>query len=168
MKKIILLSILLLLSASLFSQNNCAKRQKHTADSLEFAGLLNMAENKCFKFTAEQVLPLAASAIYVGGDGYYVTVRNDSVFCELPFYGRAYNVNLNERGGFHFKEPVTNYKLKVNSKRSKVDITIKVNIPRDNVVFHFTLTGKENSSLSVTSNNRSNISFWGDISNTTE
>ncbi len=168
MKQIILLSILLLLSAPLFSQNQCVKRQKHITDSIDFAGLLNMAENKSFQFSAEQVLPLAASAIHVGGDGYFVTVKNDSVFCELPFYGRAYNVSINERGGFHFKEPITDYKLKVNNKRSKIDITLKVNIPHDNVVFHFTLTGKENSSLSLTSNNRSSISYWGDIINQDE
>ncbi|MBP7509423.1 MAG: DUF4251 domain-containing protein [Prolixibacteraceae bacterium] len=168
MKKIFILSILLLLSAPLFSKNECIKRERHIKDSIEFADLLNMAESKSFLFSTEQVLPMSASAIHVGGDGYYVTVRNDSVFCELPFYGRAYNVNLNERGGFHFEEPIINYKLKVNNKKSKIDITIKVNIPRDNVVLHFTLTGKENSSLSVTSNNRSNISYWGDISNLSE
>lgn len=163
MKTIEIFCVMMLISVSLFSQGLSKKEIKQQADSIAFSNLRQLIEMKNFEFSATHVLPQGSESIVLTTNEYVLIIKHDSIFCDLPFYGRAYQVTPGERGGFHFSKPVTGYKT--NMKNQKIEIEINTVDKNDFFKFFFTLTGNENASLSVISNNRSGISYWGEIKN---
>jgi len=163
MKKIEVFCVMMLISMSLFSQGLSKKEIRYQADSVNFSNLQQLIETKNFEFSATQVLPQSSQSIVLTTNEYGVIIKHDSIFCELPFYGRAYSATPGERGGLHFSEPITDYKMEMSQLKQKIEIAISAKSQNDNFKFYFTITGKENGSLSVNSNNRSGISYWGII-----
>lgn len=163
MKSIEILCVMMLVSVNLFSQGLSKKEIRQKADSVAFTNLQQLVDNKNFEFSASHVLPLQGQSIVLTSDEYSVIIKHDSVFCNLPFYGRAFYVNPGESGGFHFSEPITNYQIKVNKHKQLIELEIDAKKTNDSYKLFFTLTGEENSSLSIISNNRSNISYWGNL-----
>jgi len=51
----------------------------------------------------------------------------------------------------------------VNKHKQLIELEIDAKKTNDSYKLLFTLTGEENSSLSIISNNRSNISYWGNL-----
>jgi hypothetical protein len=90
-------------------------------------------------------------------------VRNDSVFCELPFFGRAYYINPTEPGGFHFEEPIFEKKLTLNDRKMRITLTFQARKPNDWFQCTMIVTGSKNATLTVNSQNRETLSFWGMI-----
>lgn len=165
MKTIETFCVVMLISVSLFSQGLSKKEIKHQADSIEFSNIQQLIDTRNYEFSVHQILPLGGQSIVTTSNEYSVVVKNDSVYSDLPFYGRAYRVNLSDRGGFFFSEPLTGYVTKCDTRKKTIQINFNVKSPDDDIRFNLTVTGKENASLSVISNNRSGISYWGEVKN---
>ena len=120
MKTIEVFCVMMLISMSLFSQGPSKKEIRHQADSVSFSNIQQLIETKNFKFSATQVLPQSSQSIILTTNEYEVIIKHDSIFCDLPFYGRAYAATPGESGGFHFSEQVIDYHMKVNEQKQKV------------------------------------------------
>ncbi len=139
------------------AQNSKKDREKEKA-----ARVQSIVSSKDFVFIAESALPTGGRSFYLTST-YNVSVLNDSVLSDLPYFGRAYSAPLNPaEGGIKFTS--TNFDYKVQSrKRGGWDILITPKDTRD--VRQLFLTASEDgyASLQVTSNNRQPISFRGYI-----
>jgi len=163
MRTALFFCIVVMISTNLFSQENARKVRRKEADSIAFNNIVQLIESNCYKFAATQVLPHASQSIVFTTDEYFVTINKDSIHCSLPFYGRAYTVDPFEWGGFHFSAVITDYKMKVNNRKQKIEIGVTTKTRKENYKLFFTITGNKNASLTVASNNRSTISYWGNI-----
>jgi hypothetical protein len=163
MKAFIIFCVLIMSSISLFPQGLSKKEIRRQADSTAFKNLTEWIGSRNFVFTATQVIPQSSPSRMLTTQEYTVVVKEDSVFCDLPFFGRAFSIAPGETGGFHFAEPIADYTIEVNMRRHKIEMNLKTKTRSDYFNLHFTIYSKKSASLSVISNNRSGISFRGEL-----
>jgi hypothetical protein len=95
---------------------------------------------------------------------YSLTVRNDSAFAFLPFFGRAYVAPYNSNeGGIKFEEKMQDYQIARNKKGNGWEIKFKINIPTHNYQFFLTVFETGKSVINVSSYQRDPIAFYGEI-----
>jgi hypothetical protein len=94
---------------------------------------------------------------------YDVLVTKDTVISYLPYFGRAYSVQFNSTNiGFDFTSTNFDYKI-TTRKKGGWDILIKPKDQNDNQQLSFLIFNNGSASLSITSVNRSPISYQGYI-----
>jgi len=162
-RKIVILGLMLIISANTFSQGISKKEIRKKSDSTEFINIQRLIGSKNFEFSANQVLPQSSASLTLTTNEYWVKIKQDSIFCELPFFGRVYNINPFNTGGFYFSNIVTDYQVKVNQRKQKIEIVISSKNQNDYLKFFFTIIGNKNASLSVMSDNRASISYLGEM-----
>lgn len=93
---------------------------------------------------------------------YSVTIRNDSVFSQLPYFGRAYSIPYGGGQGLMFNAPIDQYTMAMGKRRAaKINFTAKS--PEDQFRFRITIYSNGSSSIDVDMQNRESISFSGDL-----
>jgi hypothetical protein len=149
LKKTILFLVLLLCFYAAYAQNSEVP-------------VRSAIESRKFVFDAQTVLPNAARARQISGEGYEVRVSGDSLVSYLPYFGRVYSAPLNGEGGIKFTSTKFDYAVK-NRKRGGWEIELQPNDITD--VRKLVLTVFENGSatLRAMSNNRQPISFNGTV-----
>lgn len=93
---------------------------------------------------------------------YSVTIRNDSVFSQLPYFGRAYSIPYGGGQGLMFNAPIDQYTM-VMGKRGAAKINFTAKSPKDQFRFRITIYSNGSSSIDVDMQNRESISFSGDL-----
>lgn len=93
---------------------------------------------------------------------YSVIVRNDSVFSQLPYFGRAYSIPYGGGQGLMFKAPIDKYNM-VMGKRGAAKINFTARNSEDQFKFRITIYSNGSSSIDVNMQNRESISFSGDL-----
>ncbi|HPR33346.1 MAG TPA: DUF4251 domain-containing protein [Prolixibacteraceae bacterium] len=154
------LAILLFCALPVFSQNT-RKQERLARRAADFLVMKEQAAGRNFEFVADQALPSGGSSVDLFSNPNHVTFRGDSVFCDLPFFGRAYQVDFRFQGGFHLAGIPNEYTVTEKGKSIRIHFRMKDEF--DNYSFNLTLTGPESATLTVSSNHRSTISYWGTI-----
>ncbi len=125
--------------------------------------ILELIESKQFKFTARSVTPLSGTTINLTST-YDLVVDSAEVEAWLPFYGRAYQTDYGStEGGIKFKEKAKAFDVKVNEKKETYEIRIEVDTPRDSYKLYIQAGESGYASMSVTSNRRQSVSYYGII-----
>ena len=93
---------------------------------------------------------------------YSVTIRNDSVFSQLPYFGRAYSIPYGGGQGLMFNAPIDQYTMAM-GKREAAKINFTAKSPEDQFKFRITIYSNGSSSIDVDMQNRESISFSGDL-----
>ena len=93
---------------------------------------------------------------------YSVTIRNDSVFSQLPYFGRAYSIPYGGGQGLMFNAPIDQYTMSM-EKRGAAKINFTAKSPEDQFKFRITIYSNGSSSIDVDMQNRESISFSGDL-----
>lgn len=150
----ILLSIIVVFSAAGLSYSQNSEPASKDIKSL--------IESRRFEFIAESANPLRGRTIFLS-QGYTFTVRPDSLISFLPYYGRAYQANLDpSSAGIKFTSTDFEYVEKPR-KKGRWEIQIRPrdvpNAPQLNLSIH------ENgrASMRATSIDRESIGFQGYI-----
>ncbi len=137
-------------------------KKEEKADKIQ-----KLIQSKNYVFVAQYALPQTGRTINLTTP-YELKISGDTVFSDLPYYGRAYTTPLNPSdGGIHFTSTKYSYSIK-NRKKSGWDIAI---LPKDNQdVRQMYLTVSENgyASLQVVSNSRQSIGYNGYIADKNE
>ncbi|UUF14188.1 MULTISPECIES: DUF4251 domain-containing protein [Flavobacterium] len=121
-----------------------------------------LIDSKNFVFEAQKVTPQGGRLIILDYNTYFLKFNAEKTTCDLPFFGRGYNVGYGSDGGIKFEGMPENIKIGKKSKNYSVRATVK---GKDDVYdLIFTIFFDGGASLSVTSNNRSPISYDGEIS----
>ncbi len=96
--------------------------------------------------------------------GYGITVRGDSIFSRLPFFGRAYSVPYggSDQGGFFFDAKILNYQS-VPARKGSTVITIETRTNEDSYTYHLTVWDDGNAMIDVDSFNRQGIDYDGTV-----
>lgn len=153
------------------------KKEKKAREAAVFKDLL---ENKQFTFTAQQAYPMAGSARDIasipglnrGGfpfngvawqlnGAYDVVVKQDTVICYLPYFGRAFVAPYGSSDtGIKFTSKDFDYSIKPQRKDGWY-VTIKPNDVQGMQSLQFAVSSSGYTTLQVIDNNRQTISFNG-------
>lgn len=121
-----------------------------------------LIEAKSFMFIAKRALPTGARSIDLTGDNYSVTFQTDLIESILPFFGRAFaGAGYGNDNGMRFKGEPKTFTL----NKAKKNYVIEAVVSDKNETYNLTLTVsfQGSASLFITSNNRSSISYQGQL-----
>lgn len=152
---LLLLGVVLLFGEqSLFAQSKSEKDQ--LAD-----GLKNRIENKQFTVDVTRAQPMSGKSVYLSSP-YSLTLKGDSVYSYLPYYGRAYQLPYGGGDGLRFKEPISHYDVSYN-KKGTARVRFKTRTADDYYQFDIQLFPSGSSTINITPTNRQGISFYGTL-----
>jgi len=92
---------------------------------------------------------------------YMLKFNLENVVCDLPFFGRAFNVGYGSDGGIKFEGKPQN--IRIEQKGKKYLIRTTVNGTNDVYDLLFTIFYDGGTSVNINSNNRASISYDGRI-----
>lgn len=140
-----------------YAQNAKKDREKEKAAKVQ-----SIVKAKDFVFVAESALPMGGRSIFLTSP-YNISVSNDTLLTDLPYYGRAYSAPINpSEGGIRFTSTNFDYNVQAR-KKSGWDILITPKDTRDVRQLYLSTSENGYASLLVSSNNRQAITFTGYI-----
>ncbi len=151
LKKSICISFLfLLIFHSLHAED---KEQMNHMDSLIYSG------NYTIKIT--QIEPSSASTI-LANTIYTLIVKNDSVYSDLPYFGRAYHLNYNQIAGLEMETGISDYTIK-RTRKGFVEASFKSRTKDDKYSWKLLFERNGSVFIRVSMKNKQPIGFSGRI-----
>ena len=138
----------------------CSSSRK--IEKLSANEIKNMVDSSQFIFVAERVAPLRGSTRYLTSR-YDVTVKKDTVNADLPYFGRAYQAQLDpSKGGIHFVS--TDFAYNNNPKNeNEWEVIVKPNDEQNIQQLAFDIFSNGIATLNVVNTHRDPISFYGHL-----
>jgi hypothetical protein len=137
-----------------FGQNNLIEKIKTHTDSII------LSQN--FTFVASQALPTRGESHHLNGD-YVLKITKDTIQSFLPFYGRAYTASFDPNdNGIKFISKDFEYNIKID-KKGNYEIYIRPKDTLNGYQLYLSISQNGYANLSVNSNNRETISFYGKV-----
>ncbi len=158
MKRILLVISLLVAVATVA---HAAKPAKKADKSTMEQGVKERIESRDFTIRVRQALPMSGRAIMLTSL-YSLKIKGDSVYSYLPYFGRAYSIPYGGGEGLIFENVLTDYQAKP-GKRGKMEISFDVRTREDSFRYRVEVYTNGSSYISVTSNNRQEIGFRGEM-----
>lgn len=93
---------------------------------------------------------------------YSLEIRNDSVFSQLPYFGRAYSIPYGGGSGLMFKAPIEKYQM-IYNKRGVAKAELTARSEEDKIKFYFTVYPDGSSNIDATMQQRESIRFSGEL-----
>ena len=140
------------------SDKKAEKERKKLEKEKEVATLV---ESKNFEFKATRALPTGFKSMDLTTNPNYVKFSPDLIVSEMPFYGKAYSVPYGGDSGLKFDGKPDVYK--VEKKNKNYEVEAKVKGKGDFYTISLTISFSGNSTMNIMSNNRSSISYIGEV-----
>lgn len=159
------LSILLLLinvvGFSVSAQEKTKKELKQERELKKQNEIKALIDSQNFVFEAQKATPQGGRLLQLDYNTYFLKFKADSTTCDLPFFGRAYNVGYNGDGGIKFEGKPENVKVETKKNNTILKATVKGKSDVYDLLFSIYYNGS--TTLSVSSNNRAPINYDGII-----
>ena len=156
------LFVVVVITSINFTLSAQEKKSKKEVRQEKFDQTIELINKGDFKFEARRAYPQGGRSIDLTTNYGFITIKQEMAEGDLPYFGRAYTATYGGDGGIKFDGEMLNKKSEVNEKRQKVIFTFEI---RDKDTYKVTMDigYNGNASVSITSNNRSHISYQGDI-----
>ena len=153
-----LLSIVFTISLS----ESIAQSTRPEKKAAEEALVKKSVEEKQYVFSARSANPTGGRSINLTST-YELKVYGDSVICDLPYFGRAFTATAATGGGISFTSTNVEY-TSTDAKKGGWDIKIKPKDVSDIREVNLFISPSGYSTVTVTSNSRQSISYYGTVS----
>lgn len=163
MKKKIMQLVLLILIGTIpavaqKSDRKAERERKRVEKEKEIAALM---DSKNFVFRATRAIPTGYKSVDLTTNPNFVKFSGDLIVSEMPFFGRAYSVSYGGDSGMKFHGKPEVYTLE--QKKRSFEIEAKVKDKNDNFTINLSVSSEGSSTMSISSNNRSTISYNGEV-----
>jgi hypothetical protein len=120
-------------------------------------------ENNDYTIRVNQADPMRWKTVSLTSE-YKLTIRNDSAFALLPFFGRAYAAPYSStEGGIKFEEKMQDYQAIRNKNGNGWEIRFKINLPNFNYHIFLSVFETGKTVIKVNSYQRDSITFYGEV-----
>ena len=157
----VLLFLVSILNFSVSTQEKTKKELKQERELKKQNEIKALIDSQNFVFEAQKATPQGGRLIQLDYNTYFLKFKADSTTCDLPFFGRGYNVGYNSDGGIKFEGKPEN--IRVESKKNNTILKATVRGKSDVYDLLFSIFYNGSTTLSVSSNNRGPISYDGII-----
>jgi hypothetical protein len=160
---IIILSLTFLpgLNVSVFAYAD--EQEKKEKRQRQYEEILALVKSGQFIFEADRAFPQSGSSIDLTTNYGYLKVTDSVATAELPYFGRAYNVDYGGNGGINFSGKANETEISENPAKMRIQYSFEVK-DRDIFKIMMEIGYDGDTSLSVISNDRAAISYSGKIS----
>lgn len=161
MKHLIVITLVLFVAVNINAQET-KKEKKEKLEQERIKQTQMLIDSKYWQFDARRVMPS-------GGQGksltthYTVKLDEQELSSHLPFFGRAFSVDYGSNTSpLSFEGSVKKYEIK-DWKKGGWIIKLQIDKENDLIEYTFTIANTGSATLSVNSNKRQHISFFGEI-----
>lgn len=160
--KFFLMTILFVMSIPIaFSQEKSKKTLRNERKTEHQKQITEMVNSKEFVFVANRALPQGYQAVDMTTNPNSLNFHPEMIESYMPFFGRAYNVRFGNDNGLKFDGKPDEFSVKTIKKGYEVNV--KVAGKNDFYDLFMTIGPDGNASLTITSNNRSTITYYGNV-----
>jgi hypothetical protein len=145
-----------------YSQEKSKKEIKEEQRIEKQQQIDSLVYSKEFVFTALTALPQGYRSVNLSSNPNYVKFHPDLIDSDMPYFGRAYGAaGYGGDAGLKFKGKPDEFTVTKNKKDYQVNAIVK----GENDVYRISLSVsfEGSSTLSIRSNNRNSISYYGEI-----
>ena len=127
MKTIIAVFILLFsaISFSAAAQEKTKKELKQERELKKQNEIKALIEAQDFVFEAQKTTPQGGRLIQLDYNTYFLKFKADTVTCDLPFFGRGYNIGYTTDGGIKFEGKPQNIKVENKKNSTMLKATVR-------------------------------------------
>lgn len=162
MKTKLFILLMLSLSIPVLAQEKSKKELKAERELQKQKEIENLISSKNFVFEAQKVIPQGGRLLNLDYNTYFLKFNETKTTCDLPFFGRGFNVPYGGGdGGIKFEGVPEN--IQIEKKKKSYNIKAFVKGKEDVYNLFFTIFFDGGATLSVNSNSRSSISYDGEI-----
>jgi hypothetical protein len=145
-----------------FAQEKTKQQIKEEQKIAKQKEIEELVDSKEFEFQAITAYPMGGRSIDMITNPNFLRFQKDSIDSAMPYFGRAYTgVAYSGGGGLDFKGPIQDYSIKKGKKEYTIRAKVKGNADSYDILLSVFFEGT--ASLSISSNNRSSISYRGRI-----
>jgi hypothetical protein len=147
---------------SAFPQEKSKKELKEEQSLEKQKQTETLVNSKEFIFVARYALPQGASQVDLTSNPNYVKFQTELIDSYMPYFGKAYSgIGYGGDTGLKFKGKPEKFTVEKKKKNYQIDTNVKAE--SDNFRLSLSVTFEGSASLSIISNNRSTISYQGEI-----
>jgi len=159
----IIVLILAVVITNGFSQEKTKKELKEEKKIEKQKQVEAMVNDTNFVFVARTALPTGMRSVNLTTNQNYVKYQPDLIDSYMPFFGKAYSgIGYGADTGLKFQGKPEEFKVEKTKKAFQIDAVVKGTT--DNFKLSLSVGFEGSASLTITSNNRSTISYQGEIS----
>jgi hypothetical protein len=155
--------LITLIVTTTFSQEKSKKEIKEEEKLQKQIQVEALVNSKDFVFVARYAMPMGSSQVNLSSNPNYVRFSPDLMDGYMPFFGTATSaaIGLGGDNTIKFKDKPESFNIQKTKKNFQIDAKVK----GENDVYRLSLTVsfEGSTSLSIISNNRSTISYQGEI-----
>lgn len=145
-----------------YSQEKSKKQLREERKTEKQKQTQALIDSKKFVFVGRTALPQGFNAIDLTTNANYLQFRPDTIKSEMPFFGRAFSgVGYGSDVGLHFEGAPQEFIVKKGKKSYEIKVVVKGKNDTYRVLLSVFFEGS--ATLSISSNNRSTISYNGDV-----
>ncbi|MBA4167773.1 MAG: DUF4251 domain-containing protein [Chitinophagaceae bacterium] len=149
--------LFLILAAVTATYPATAQKKKNDQAALQTA-----IAQKTYTFHAQTALPASGRSRQLTSS-YSFTIKNDSIFSDLPYFGRAYTAPMDlTKSVLQFNSLKFDYKL-TNGKKGSWKVAIKINDVSEVQTISMNISANGYATLQAILTNRQAISFNGQV-----
>jgi hypothetical protein len=161
-KTVILIVMLSLIVATSYAQQKTKKQLGEVRKIEKQMQIKALVDAKTFVFVGRTVLPQGFNSIDLTSNPNYLQFEPDLIKSEMPFFGRAFSgVGYGGDGGLKFEGKPEEFTVENRKKSFEIKATVKGETDVYRLFLTVFLEG--NATLTISSNNRSAISYNGAI-----
>lgn len=134
-----------------------SRQEKKAADFESLAGLI---EGGNYQFMVRSASPSGARTIQLTSE-YSLEARNGIYQAHLPYFGRAYSASYGGDGGIEFEGEPADLEITRNERKSTVTVSFTIKTDKDLYTIQLEVGASGYGNLMVSSQNRQNISYYG-------
>lgn len=153
--------LLTALNLTVSAQQKSKKELKQEKELQKQNEIKELVNSQNFVFEAQKVTPQGGRLIQLDYNTYFLKFNQENTTCDIPFFGRGYNVAYNGDGGIKFEGKPENVKIENKSKNINLRATVRGKNDVYDLMFRIFYNGT--ATLSVNSNNRAPINYDGII-----
>ena len=161
--KILIVAILFLTLACSSSKDISSKNDRSKSKTEKFEEAKKLFESKNYEFVARSASPQGGGNIDMTTNQNLIRVKGDTLDIYMPFFGVSYMPEYGGRGTIEITGKPESYELTTNKKKKSFRIEFRIKNDFDTYDMTIDAGYSGYGTLSVTSNKRSSISYWGTI-----
>ena len=142
------------------SDRKAEKEKKRVEREMEIAALV---QSKSFVFKGNRAIPTGYKSMDLTTNPNFVRFSPDLIVSEMPFFGRAYSISYGgSDSGLKFEGKPEIYTIQ--KKRKNYEVEAKIKGTGDSYTINLSISFEGSSTMTISSNNRTSISYNGKIS----
>ena len=162
---LLVLSALMVIPLKNMNAQKQKKKNKKERRLEQFAETQKLFDSKAFIFVPDRAFPQGGRSIDLTTNYGFIKVMGSETEGDMPFFGRGFSVPYGGGSGIKFdKTSIKNEKVELNEKKMRISYSFEAQGENDTFRINMDISYGGNTSVNIISNNRSSISYSGQIS----